>query len=146
MYVCMYVSVHIYLSIYLYAGMYASIYVYNIRMRVCERVYKQGVRWVNRHPFEVLILHMHFICFWFCLLCIKLKSQLGTVCVKSSTMTQFTPPEIWKQQTVQLDIQSEAQIRRFQRFWLSMWRFASKPNIKFISYSTRRPASSACKT
>ena len=40
---------------------------------------------------------MHVFCLFQVLSAVQQTNQLSIVCEKSSTMMQFTPPEIWKQ-------------------------------------------------
>ena len=58
---------------------------------------------VSFHHFEWLISHMHFIRFWFCLLCNKLESVRHFLSAKSSMM-QCNPPKICKLHSVHLGI------------------------------------------
>ena len=82
---------------------------FHIHVCACLHVYR--VRWVNDRHFKLLISRMCFICFGFCLL--WSKPEAGIVRVKSSSMTQFTPPETWKWHAVLLSIHHGCTIRRF---------------------------------
>ena len=59
------------------------------------------MRWIRCHYFKLLILCMCSICFKLCLLYSKVE-LIGTVCLESSSIKQFTHPEIWKRHAQQL--------------------------------------------
>ena len=46
---------------------------------------------------------------------------MGTVCEESSTMMQYTLPEIWKQYAVLQLFMSEALVWRYLPLWVSIW-------------------------
>ena len=67
-------------------------------------------RLLNCRHFKSLILRMRIVSGF--VTCAPNKSHLHTVCEESNIMTKFTPPEIWKRHSVQLDIQHRSANRK----------------------------------
>ena len=68
--------------------------------------------------------------------------QILSVCEKSGTMTQFTPPEIWKRHAVKLSFIEEFVIRRFQTGYQSEDSAEDPKRVKCVQRWLRKYGSS----